>query len=397
LDAVSLPLSASLSDSGEQRRQGAACVRALPRVWLVDDSPGQREFAQRALHQHYDITSFADGPTMLESLGANAPDVLVVDWQMPHLSGIEICRYVRSRKDAATLPILMLSALGTSETLLEALAAGANDYVKIPFRSAELLARVGALARLASLHARITQIEAQLRLEADFRERFMGMLAHDLRQPVSAVMMANHILSRPETSTAEAAHLLAVQQRAGDRMKRMITELLDFTRNRPESGLPLEREPTDWIQVLRETLDEIRSNHPTRQIELTVEGACVGYWDRDRLVQLCSNLIGNAIDHGSATGPVLVALRAEPEHVELRVSNLGGQLAREELLTYFEPFRRAVGKGRSGSGVGLGLYIVAQITRAHHGTIDVQNRDEWTDFVVRLPREAPLALDAPAS
>src|SRR5262249_53595101 len=146
--------------------------------------------------------------------------------------------------------------------------------------------------------------------------------------------------------------------------------------------------------VLSETLDEIRSNHPDRQIELRVEGTCEGYWDRDRLVQLCSNLVGNAIDHGSPTGPVLLELRAESEHVELRVSNVGGQLAREELLTYFEPFRRAAGKGRSGGGVGLGLYIVAQITRAHHGTIDVHNRDEWTDFVVRLPRAEMLAADA---
>jgi signal transduction histidine kinase len=392
LDAVSLPLSAPGAEPGEPRLQGAAYVRPLPRVWLVDDSPGQREFAQRALYQHYDITSFADGPAMLESLGRNAPDVLVVDWQMPHLSGIEVCRYVRSRKDAATLPILMLSALGTSETLLEALAAGANDYVTIPFRSAELLARVGALARLANLHARITQVEAQLRLEADFRERFMGMLAHDLRQPVSAMMMANQVLSLPGTPAADAAHVLAMQRRAGERMKRMITELLDFTRNRPESGLPLERESTDWAHVLREALDEIRSNHPQRQIELAVQGTCTGHWDRDRLVQLCSNLIGNAIDHGSPTGPVLLELRAESEHVELRVSNVGGQLAREELLTYFEPFRRAAGKSRSGGGVGLGLYIVAQITRAHQGTIDVQNRDEWTDFVVRLPRAEPAGV-----
>lgn len=332
---------------------------------------------------------------MLESLGSQAPDVLVLDWQMPEMSGIEVCRYVRSTRDAAALPILMLSALGTSDTLLEALDAGANDYVTIPFSSAELSARVSGLVRIASLRARLARVEAQLRLEADFRERFMGMLAHDLRQPLNAMTVANHVLSRVGTGSTEAAQFLSIQLRAANRMKRMITELLDFTRNRPESGLPLQREATDWEHLLRETLEEIRPNHPARQIELSVEGSCVGYWDQDRLVQLCVNLIDNAIEHGVATEPVEVQLQARAERVELRVSNAGGQLPREALLTYFQPFRRAVERGHSGNGVGLGLYIVDQITRAHGGTIEVQNRDGRTEFVVRLPRGEPGQPDAP--
>jgi signal transduction histidine kinase len=289
----------------------------------------------------------------------------------------------------------MRSALGTSDTLLEALDAGANDYVKIPFSSAELSARVSGLVRIASLRARLAEVEAQLRLEADFRERFMGMLAHDLRQPLNAMTVANHVLSRVGTAPAEAAQFLAIQLRAAKRMKRMITELLDFTRNRPESGLPLQREATDWEQLLRETLEEIRPNHPARRIELSVEGSCVGHWDRDRLVQLCANLIDNAIEHGAATGPVEVRLEARQEHVELRVSNAGGQLPREALLTFFQPFRRAVEKGHSGSGVGLGLYIVDQIIRAHGGTIEVHNLEERTEFVVRLPRGEPEEPEAP--
>lgn len=386
---MSPSLSPPLAEAGRPLRKGAPRLGALPRVWLVDDSPLQRELAERALYPHYELTSFADGPSMLETLERKAPDVLVLDWQMPHLSGVDVCRYVRSRKDAAALPILMLSAQGTSETLLEALAAGANDYVKIPFHSAELLARVDALARLASLRARIAEVEAQLRLEADFRECFIGILGHDLRQPLNAMIMLNHVLSRPDTPPAQAAQFLAVQRRTCERMKRMITELLDFTRNRPESGLPLKRAWIDWAHLLRETLDEIRTNYPARQIEFTAEGSCQGYWDQDRLTQLCSNLIDNAISHGSLTRPVLVHLQAEIEHVVLRVSNVGGKLPPHALVTFFQPFRRAIGKGRSGNGVGLGLYIVQQITRAHAGTIDVHNRDEWIEFVVRLPRGEP--------
>jgi signal transduction histidine kinase len=360
-------------------------------VWIVDDSPLQRELSRQALCVKYAVTVYANGPAMLEDLACSrTPDVLVLDWHMPEMSGIDVCRFVRGSKDLAELPILMLTSIGTSDTLLEALAAGANDFVRIPFSELELSARISALVNIASLHAELAEAERRLRLEADFRERFMGMLAHDLRQPLNAIFMTNAALARPETAPGDASKFVGMQLRAAERMKRMIAELLDFTRNRPESGMPIQPELTDFAEVTRATLEEIRPGHPDHTVELGVEGSCTGHWDPDRLAQMCSNLIGNAIEHSSRGTSIDVRLIAHPAHVEFRVVNRGAVIPPDVLATLFQPFRRGPEMRRSSSGVGLGLHIVDQITRAHGGMISVHSEDDATEFIVRLPRETTV-------
>src|SRR5688572_30110876 len=196
-------------------------------VWVVDDSPLDGEICRRLLSAAYDVRVYAGGSEMLEALSQErAPQLLILDWHMPEVSGVEVCEFIREKWDIAQLPILILTAASSTDTLLQALAAGANDFVRKPFAEAEMTARVSALVNLASLHARLVETERLLRLEAEFRERFMGMLAHDLRQPLSAIQMASEALSRtgglPDPGTA----FVALQLRAGARMQRMISELL---------------------------------------------------------------------------------------------------------------------------------------------------------------------------
>jgi two-component system phosphate regulon sensor histidine kinase PhoR len=133
-------------------------------VWIVDDSPCDAEHARRALAGDYDIRTFHDGSTLLEQLdGGACPDVVVVDWMMPAISGLEVCHFVRSRPALAPLQILLLTALTQPERTVEGLAAGANDFLQKPFSVAELRARVAALVRTRSLLERAERAEAQLR------------------------------------------------------------------------------------------------------------------------------------------------------------------------------------------------------------------------------------------
>lgn len=359
---------------------------STPRVWVIDDSLLQADVCREALAERFEVRIFDGGSAVLEALSLEEPPaLLVLDWHMPDMSGAEVCRFVRASFDSAKLPILILTATQTDESVLEALAAGANDFVRKPFLRLELKARAEALVRSSTLHSELLAAERQLRIEVDFRERFMGMLAHDLRQPLSAIAMANAALAAglPDRTLART---IQVQRRAAERMQRMIAELLDFTRIRPETGMPIHRLPTDLAAVVQESLAEARAAHGERSFQLEQRGACAGEWDPERLAQVCSNLLGNAIEHGEDSAPITIRIDGDsPSSVELRVSNLAVRpIPPETLAQLFLPFRRARGDGRG--GVGLGLYIVQQIVSAHGGTIEAHSEDGSTHFVVTLPR-----------
>jgi signal transduction histidine kinase len=353
-------------------------------VWVVDDSAMERELCRSALASRWVVETFPSGAAMIEGLAAQrAPQALVLDWHMPDMSGIDVCQFVRTSFDLGQLPILILTVSSAEESLIEALAAGANDFVQKPFSDLELNARVAGLVRMSSLYAKLAEAERTLRVEADFRERFMGMLAHDLRQPLNTIFLASHAISQPVGSVGHLPEAFGMLQRAAGRMQRMIADLLDFTRSRPESGIPIQRSPTDFVQIVRATWAELR---PGQQLCLQADESCLGSWDPDRLAQLCSNLIGNAIQHSAADSPIEVRIQAVGHDVELCVSNRGETIPPEVLATLFQPFRRGREVRRASGSVGLGLYIVDQIARAHGGASSAQSDSSGTHFRVRLPR-----------
>jgi signal transduction histidine kinase len=301
---------------------------------------------------------------------------------MPEMSGEEVCVFVRGTYDAARLPILVLTGTATSDGVLEALAVGANDFVRKPFTDAELNARVATLARSKFLHTQLLAAEQVMRVEAEFRERFIGMLAHDLRQPLNTLSMASQLR---HADPATATRFADVQQRAVQRMKRMIGELLDFTRNRPETGMPLERKQMDFAELAMTVVGEVRVAHPEINVELSVAGPCIGSWDSDRLAQICSNPIGNAIEHTTKDATILVSLSGDDADVLLKVTNRGEPIPASVRATLFEPFRRGAGN-RAPGGVGLGLHIVSQIVGSHDGKVWVTSDDLGTHFNVSLPK-----------
>jgi signal transduction histidine kinase len=284
---------------------------------------------------------------------------------------------------------LLKGELVTSEEVIIERRDGTRRHVlhhAAPLRDPEgaIQAAVVTLVDITDLK----QAQAEAHRAEDFRERFLGIVSHDLRNPLSAIIASAGFLRDDESLGAR--QLRAVQRiaRSADRMGRMIADLLDFTRGRLGGGIPLSRQPTNLRHLCRHVVDELEASHPGRELRLRAEGHFLGEWDPDRLAQVIGNLGKNALDYSPEGTPVDFRLHDEGTALCLEVHNQGAPIPADQLSRLFEPFRRASqDENRPRPGLGLGLYIVQQIVQAHGGTIAVRSTvADGTTFTVRLPR-----------
>jgi signal transduction histidine kinase len=239
--------------------------------------------------------------------------------------------------------------------------------------------------------------EAIGRAEADVEARrrtvdyILGIVGHDLRNPLGAVHMSAALLQKRGGLAGWQARTVERMRSSAGRMGRIIADLLSYTRTRLGNGLPIARRPARLDELVQRVVDELSAANADRQITIQTEGDVSGDWDPDRLEQVASNLVSNAVDHGDPASPVRVELVGEPEHVVLRVRNEGPPVPPEVLGHLFEPFSRGPDeKSRKASGLGLGLYIAREIVRGHGGEIGASSEGE-TVVTVRLPRAPPPA------
>ncbi|EPX57171.1 hypothetical protein D187_006925 [Cystobacter fuscus DSM 2262] len=249
----------------------------------------------------------------------------------------------------------------------------------------EVARGVADRAALALDNARLYQ-EAQDAIRV--REDVVAIVSHDLRTPLNAISLSATALLKRENLDKRTTTAVGRIRSAADRATRMIRDLLDFNQARM-NGVPVHREFLDFhAQVLR-VVKEVRLAHPDRYIGFHASGEGRGEWDGDRLAQVVTNLVGNALQHSPPGSPVRVSTRSEGASVLLEVhnENKGGAIPPEVLSTLFEPYRRGP-KVEAGQGsLGLGLFITRQIVLAHGGDIHVRSTpEEGTTFSVRLPR-----------
>jgi signal transduction histidine kinase len=242
---------------------------------------------------------------------------------------------------------------------------------------------VAGRVALAIENARLYQ---QAREAVRSREDVVAIVSHDLRTPLNAITLSTQAMLKHEPLEEWQRKGLSRITSAAGRAQRMIHDLLDFTQARV-GGIPVRPSPCELHVLVRHVVDEVRLAHPERRIDLEVQGDSQGEWDCDRMAQVLSNLVGNAVQHSPADAPVRISLRAEGEELVLDVHNGGAPIAPEVLPTLFEPFRRGQGSGARSGSVGLGLYITREIVHAHGGGLTVRSTPEHgTTFTVRVPR-----------
>lgn len=371
------------------------------RVLLVDD---RRADARRIADQLEDATELRAGVTCVQTLEegiAAAPrhDVVMLDLSLPDASGVEaVTRMIAA---ARSLPIVVLTDRRDEQLGIAAVAAGAQDYLheddvtpallaktlrcaierKKAGEHAQRLAHTGDALELATENARLLA-DAQRAVRA--RDELLAIVSHDLRNPLGVVDLALDLLVRdPERSDLA----LPRAQRAVDRMKRLIEDLLEVSRI--DAGtLQIDPKPTDLGPLLDELAEQHRVLCADKGVLFARDiAADLGTLDADRhrLAQVIANLLGNALELTPEGGHVVLVAHGDRDHVTLAVSDTGAGIAPDHLAHIFDRFWRAPDRRRG--GVGLGLAIVKGIVDAHCGTIAVESTlGKGTTFRVTLPR-----------
>lgn len=222
----------------------------------------------------------------------------------------------------------------------------------------------------------------------EFRERLMGIVGHDLRNPISTVLAAAELLLMRNGLGERDAELTRKIARSASLAGRLIDQVLDLTRSRLGGGIPIDPSPLDLTDVCRQVVNETELTHPDRPLRVDLVGDLGGVWDRDRVYQMLENLVGNAVHHGAPRSEIELRVHGEEDEVVIEVANRGEPIPPAILPFIFDAFRRArVAHPSRAGGLGLGLFIAQEIARSHGGAITVASSESaGTTFRVRLPR-----------
>ena len=241
--------------------------------------------------------------------------------------------------------------------------------------------------------------EQEARRRADFEQHLIGIVSHDLRNPLNAILMAATQLQRQEGMSESQLRPLHRILSSARRATRLLSDLLDFTQARLGGTIPVTPHPVDLHDLTSQVVEEVQLAHPDRRILLEQSGDGRGEWDGDRLAQLITNLVNNALTYGDEHSPVRVHTVGRPDAVVLSIHNQGAPIPTEMMPQLFQPLRRGSGKSsKGGHSIGLGLFIVKHIVDAHGGSIHVDSTAEnGTTFRVCLPRHPSQGLPPPCS
>lgn len=243
------------------------------------------------------------------------------------------------------------------------------------------------------------QTESMARYSRMLREAqhlFLAILGHDVRTPLGAVSMGAQVLLMDQTLPSKALKVGLRILNSSKRMDAIIRDLLDFSTTHLGDGIPIDPRTIDLLEICKNTIDEAKTFYPDRKIELVATGNLIGVWDGQRMGQAFSNLLSNAIQHGTPGTPIRVSISGRPEAVQYEVQNEAAMLSPIKLRTLFDPIKRFAIRpvnervGARMENLGLGLYVVKEIVNAHGGKISVTSSAEGgVTFTVCLPRQTP--------
>jgi two-component system sensor histidine kinase/response regulator len=365
----------------------------LPRIkCLIVDDLQENLLALSALLQQdgIEVLTARSGSEALELLLVHEFALAFLDVQMPEMDGFELAELMRGSERTRDIPLIFVTAgAREQQRQFKGYESGAVDFIYKPIEPHILQNKADVFFQLYRQRQQLAQ-ELHNRTETlRLNEMFSALFAHDLRNPLSAILASAQVIKRragdPNMEEA-AARILS----SGNRMSRLIEDMLDLSRARLAGGIAVKPEPADFRALVERVLREHHAAAPERIIETDYTGDFSGRWDAERMAQVASNLIGNALKHGDAAASVQVRLDGTQKDAVLLFVTNRGTIPAELLEHLFDPFRGTQRPAGRGEGLGLGLYIVFQIVKAHRGDVEVKTgAGNQTVFRVQVPRTPP--------
>lgn len=350
---------------------------------LVVDDVAENLVAMEALLRRdgVRVLSARSGADALELLLQHEVAVALLDVHMPEMDGFSLAELMRGAARSREVPIIFLTASPSDPMRsFQGYGAGAVDFLHKPIEPHVILGKINVFIELFQQRRLLKQRNESLERALKLNETMMAVLTHDLRTPLSVVLLCAEKLAMQLPAEASVQRTLGQMESSGRRMARMVEQLLDFSRIRT-GGLTVQRVPCDCREVAASVLDEAQRLHGDARLEMQAEGDLQLHADVDRLSQIVSNLVSNALVHGQGTVRVEIDGR-DTRALRLAVSN-PGHIDPDLLPRLFEPFKT---RFHASHGLGLGLFIAHQFALAHGGDLRASSAQGQVRFELRLPR-----------
>ena len=371
-----------------------------PRIVVVDDNEAALFAKVQVLRRAgYDVVQAGTGASALAAVESHGPDVVLLDINLPDMTGYEVCRRVKSIGATPPVQVLQVSSTAVGDAdRVRGLSGGADAYLTEPVNPPVLLATIEALLRVRRAEqaaARALEGEQAARADAEranqLKDNFLATLSHELRTPLNAMVGWIWQIRHAPNDPAVLTRALSGLERSTQIQIRLINDLLDFSRI-GRGKIELERTPVDLSALVEHSVDSL---HESAAIKgLTLDVRTTPAWvlgDIARLQQIVINLIGNAIQFTPAGGSISVTLEADARHAVVRVKDTGEGIDEEFLPHVFDQFRQGeMGFRRRHGGLGLGLAIVRQLVAMHGGMVTAASEGpgKGAEFTVTLPAHA---------
>ncbi len=369
---------------------------------IVDDNPEDcetyRRYLLRDLEYQYTVIIAGLGQEGLALSQQHQPDIVLLDYKMPDLNGIEFLAQLKVQTQQRALPVIMVTGRGDEAIAVQSMKMGAQDYVmKEHITPESLRSAVNGAVEIVRLQIQLQQqveLEQAARAEAEkanrVKDEFLAVLSHELRSPLSPILGWSKLLQNGNLDEAQTTYALETIERNAKLQAELIEDLLDVSRIL-QGKLTLKRNSLNLAATMQAAIETVRLSAEAKSIEIetnfSAEVGCV-LGDATRLQQVIWNLLSNAVKFTPVNGRVTVQLEQVGDQVQITIIDTGKGIPADFLPYVFDYFRQADGSTtRRFGGLGLGLAIVRQIVELHSGAVWAESQGEGlgATFTVRLP------------